>query len=186
MFALLRSISEIIGKPPIKAVAVLAMPTPSISPSRFVFRFSGSSMSTALALIKDSKVPIMENNKIHFAPAKVNTAVKSGNVSPSRMLSGMVTRNFGPSMYSWLSKKRYMCSCSRSKTYPRVIPKISTIIGAGKTFLAFSGSMGNPNSNARLTAPMQNTSGLHCIKLAGISPKRSKGVFERGVTPKST
>ena len=143
-------------------------------------------MSTALALIKDSKVPIMENNKIHFAPAKVNTAVKSGNVSPSRMLSGMVTRNLGPSMYSWLSKKRYMCSCSRSKTYPKVIPKISTIIGAGKTFLAFSGSMGNPNSNARLTAPMQNTSGLHCIKLAGISPKRSKGVFERGVTPKST
>ena len=108
MLALLRTISEIIGRPPIDAAATLAIPTATRSWSSFVFRRQGSTMSTALALSNDSRLPTSENITTHSTPAPrvaddVNTE-KSGAVTAARRLRGTCTRKDGPNGYAWPAK----------------------------------------------------------------------------------
>ena len=67
MLALLRTISEIIGRPPTKAQARFAVPTATMSRSMLVLRFQGSITSTALAERIDSKLPMMKNMNVHFS-----------------------------------------------------------------------------------------------------------------------
>ena len=77
-FALLRTISEIIGSPPTAAASVLAMPTAVRSRSKFVFRFHGSSSSMALALNSDSRLPMTTNSIRYVRPVPVARPRKSG------------------------------------------------------------------------------------------------------------
>jgi hypothetical protein len=93
MFARLRTISEIMGKPPIPATSELPRPTASRSRLGSCFRFRGSIRSTALALSTDSKVPISANITIHLMPVGVATPLKSGYMIADAILLGTATRS---------------------------------------------------------------------------------------------
>ena len=95
-----RTISLIIGMPPMQATSVLAMPTASRSRFKLVRRCHGSSKSTALALKRDSNAPTREYIMIHLMLAPVKRAEKSGNWMPESMLSGKDTRFFGLNLKS--------------------------------------------------------------------------------------
>src|SRR3954471_10244382 len=92
MLALLRTISEIMGRPPMDATAVLAIPTAIRSRFMLVLRFQGSIMSMALALSIDSSDPMSANITTHFHPAAVCKAEKSGCAMAWIMLLGTVTK----------------------------------------------------------------------------------------------
>ena len=99
IFALLRTISEIIGSPPTAAAMVLAKPTASKSRSKFVLRFHGSSSSIAFALNSDSRLPIKVNSNRYCKPVAVARPRKSGNANAdagSFSTSGMSTKKRGP------------------------------------------------------------------------------------------
>ena len=98
--ALLRTISEIIGRPPIAATTTLAVPTASRSRFMSVLRFHGSSRSIALAESSDSTLPTRANITTHQAAASrvagdVNTE-KSGRVTAASRFRGTLTRNDWP------------------------------------------------------------------------------------------
>ena len=67
ILALLRTISEIIGNPPTKAERVFPTPTASRSRSWLVFLRQGSIWSMALALKRDSRLPINANINMYFS-----------------------------------------------------------------------------------------------------------------------
>ena len=105
MFDLLRTISEIIGRPPIDAAATFATPTARRSRFMSVFRCHGSRRSIAFAESNDSTLPTRANIATHQRPeicvsGRVKTE-KSGVVNAASRLPGTLTRNDSPTAYSW-------------------------------------------------------------------------------------
>ena len=80
ILALLRTISEIIGKPPNIEAQRFAQPTANTSRFMSVLRFHGSIESIALALRIDSRLPMMKNIPIHFHATHCLRTPKSGRV----------------------------------------------------------------------------------------------------------
>ena len=108
MLDLLRTISEIIGRPPIAAAATFATPTASRSRFMSVFRFHGSSRSIAFAERSDSTLPTSANMATHqIAESLVDVVVnteKSGVVIAAKRVPGTFTRNESPTLNSWRAK----------------------------------------------------------------------------------
>ena len=105
MLARERTISEIIGRPPMKATARLATPVAHRSLSRSEVRFWGSRASTATTLSNDSTVPTKANMAMYLRETGEKTAEKSGSVTASSRRPGSVTSNAGPT-----------CSCQVMKS----------------------------------------------------------------------
>ena len=156
IFALLRTISEIIGKPPPNATIVLPVPTAKRSRSWFVLRLYGSIWSTALALSNDSKVPMSANKMMYCTPVAVAIPEKSGNVTASNMLLGTLTKCVSPS--------------------PKYIPKGTVTKSATKgAGTARSLSSGKPNMITKLTRPIKPACGSMSRMNSGIRASRPSG-----------
>ena len=96
MFALLRTISLIIGRPPIAAATRLPTPSANRSRLRSLARFFGSSPSTARQLSVDSIVPTSANMTTYLIDAPDRICEKSGSAITSSSEPGRRTRNCGP------------------------------------------------------------------------------------------
>ena len=96
MLALERTISEIIGRPPMAEARRLPTPTASRSLSRLLARLAGSIESTASTLSKDSTEPTRANITMYLIEMGLVIIEKSGKASALSRLPGSCTRLLGP------------------------------------------------------------------------------------------
>ncbi len=97
MFALLRTTSAIMGRPPMPLESAFPTPLPSNSLFMFDCRLYGSILSTASAVSSDSRLATKTKRRIHLMEVAVYICEKSGNASPpSSPPSGSGTRNCVP------------------------------------------------------------------------------------------
>src|SRR5579883_789992 len=167
MFALLRTISEIIGRAPTNEQRVFATPTASRSRFWSVFRRHGSIMSIAWELSIDSMVPISENSTTYLTPVAVARPEKSG------------SRNAAPGSPSTLGTlTRYFIgfpAASPSGVNPRASPSgiaaTTTTSWAGIGFKAGTAPLrnGKPIMIARAVPPTTVTVGLRVWNAAGMA-----------------
>ena len=96
IFALLRTISEIIGRPPKAEAIVLPMPVASRSLFMSLVRFSGSNESTAETLSRDSMLPTSANMMMYLMETALKIAEKSGKAMELASEPGSRIRKLGP------------------------------------------------------------------------------------------
>jgi hypothetical protein len=167
IFALLRTISEIIGRPPSDEAATFATPTASRSRFMSVLRRQGSSRSIALAESNDSTLPTSANITTHQTPdvrvaAEVKTE-KSGVVTAAARLPGTLTRNDSPI-------PNQMPSGTATASTSSWAGIIRSQAGRRRVFTS-----GRPNRIARLTRPITVIWGLKCAIFSGSSRRISSG-----------
>ncbi len=150
MLALLRTTSAIIGRPPMAEDTMLPTPLPNSSLFMSERRWKGSSLSTASAVSRDSRLATNTYSKIHLIAGPDRMALKSGPVKPaSKPPSPRSSRGPAP------------------LTSAIPVPTMTATNGAGTT-LEMLPSLGQNTMISTAASPTRAVAGTRLAKLGGI------------------
>ena len=159
MFALLRTISEIIGNAPTAEARVFATPMARRSRSKSVFRRHGSNNSIALGAEQRLQAPDQAEQDDVLDPGRGRDAAevregerRRGVLDHLRHVHQEPRADLVLGRWSGskkLSGNRYVCRCSRSNASPSPTATTSTTSWAGTLRTRSAGTSGRPNRMSR-------------------------------------